>query len=101
MTELSSPDGASLVDADTVRAYTAWLSGPAAVPGFDPYYAAEALRFELADADILVGPGDVSVSAAPCGVLLGSARAAASLTVCGIGPREATACFRAIDGVRT
>src|SRR5262249_36995977 len=90
-----------LVDGPTMRAYTAWLSARAAVPGFDPYYAEEALRFELTDGDLLVGPGDVTVSPAPCGVPLASPRAAASLTVCGIGPKDAAACFGAIDGART
>src|SRR3954471_23997216 len=97
----SSSSGAPLVDGDTVRAYAAWLSARAAVPGFDPYYAQEALRFELGGGDVLVGPGDVTVSPAPCGVLLASARAAASLTICGIGPKDAAACFGAIDGART
>src|SRR4051812_47624121 len=90
-----------LVDASAMRAYTAWLSAKAAASGFDPYYAQEALRFELTDGDLLVGPGDVTVSPAPCGVLLASARAASSLTVCGIGPEDAAACFGAIDGART
>jgi hypothetical protein len=101
MTEPWSPGGAPLVDAPTVQAYTAWLSARAKIMGFDPYYAEEALRFELADGDVLVGPGDVTVSPAPCGVRLDSARAAASFTVCGIGPKEAAACFGAIDGART
>src|SRR5882672_5236945 len=101
MTEPSSPDDASLVDAPTVQAYTAWLSVRAAVGGFDPYYAEEALRFELADGDVLVGAGDVTVSPAPCGGRLGSARASASFTACGIGPKDAEACFVAIDGTRT
>jgi hypothetical protein len=91
----------ALVDAETIRAYSAWLSKRAAIPGFDPYYSAEALRFELGEGDVLFVPGDLTVSPAPCGVLLGSARAAASLTVCGIGRDEAAACVGAIDGVRT
>jgi hypothetical protein len=85
---------------DRAREYRAFLDG-ANDGSFDPYYAEEIRRFETRDDDVLVGPGDVSVRPAACGVLLESARAGVSTTVCGLGVADARACFAALDGVRT
>jgi hypothetical protein len=80
--------------------YADWLSS-ASTTSFDPYYSEQTLRFAPRDGDVLVGPGDVTARPASCGVLLESARAGASLTVCGIDRATALACFGALDGVRT
>ncbi len=85
---------------EAVREYRAFLDRTSD-GNFDPYYSQEVLRFSLRDDDVLVGPGDVSARPASCGVLMESARANASVTVCGIDAKSALACFAALDGART
>jgi hypothetical protein len=85
---------------EALREYRAFLDRTSD-GSFDPYYSQEVLRFAVRDDDVLVGPGDVSARPASCGALMESARANASVTVCGIDAKSALACFAALDGVRT
>jgi len=64
----------------------------------NPYYAEEAVRFEVRDGDLLVAPADLRVRSSACGVLLSSERARAQVEVCGVDEVQAKRLVEHMDG---
>jgi hypothetical protein len=100
MSNLPETATAPIIDRRTSEAHAVWAAERAGTQG-DPYYSERLARFEPRVDDVLATAGDVTVSAAPCGVAVSSERARARFEVCGIGVREASAALEAIDGART